>query len=175
MRFVLIGALTTVIVAGLSWLMRRSRPLALSGQRGTIRPERWSAWITVIFGALMFVIALVFLVSGAGGWGAAAAALFGAAIAGFMAPSVTSIHVVHWNAQGMEGPSRTFGPTLGFARTTIKWSEIVATGTTITGYWCVEAADGRRIFWSYLYNGYGSLTLALQRNCPSLSLPVELA
>jgi len=175
LRPFLIAGLTAVIVAGLSWVLGRSKPKALSGQRGTIRPERWSAWITVIFGTLMFVIALMFLFYGNGGWGAAASALFGAAIAGFMAPSVTSVHAVNWNADGIEGPSITLGPTLGFTRTEINWSEISATGKTITGYWFVESNDGRRVYWSYLYKGYGSLTLALQRNCPSVALPVDLA
>lgn len=171
----LIAALTAVIVAGLSWVLGRSKPKALSGQRGTIRPERWSAWITVIFGMMMFVVALVFLFYGNGGWGAAASAAFGGAIAGFMVPSVTSVHAVNWDAIEIDGPSKTFGPTLGFARTQIKWTDIAATGKTITGYWFVESSDGRRIYWSYLYKGHGSLTLALQRHCPSLLLPPDLA
>jgi hypothetical protein len=175
LRPFLIVPLTAVIFAGLSWVLARSKPKALSGQRGTIRPERWSAWITVIFGVLMFGVALMFLFYGNGGWGAAASALFGAAIAGFMAPSVTSAHAVNWNADGIEGPSKTLGPTLGFTRTEITWNEITATGKTITRYWFVESKDGRRVYWSYLYKGYGSLTLALQRNCPSVALPVDLA
>jgi len=107
---------------------------------------------------------------GNGGWAVAPAALLGAAIAGFMAPSVTSIHAVHWNEQGIEGPSRMFGPTLGFARTEMAWSEIEKTGTTRTGFWYVEARDGRRVYWSYLYKGYGALMLALRAYRPSLDL-----
>src|SRR5262245_6412596 len=89
--------------------------------------HEWS----VVFGTLMFVVALVFLFYGNGGWGAAASAAFGAAIAGFMAPSVTSVHAVNWDANGIEGPSKTFGPTLGLARAEIKWTDLTATGKTI--------------------------------------------
>ncbi len=65
-----------------------------------------------------------------------------------------------------------FGPTLGAARTEIAWSEIAKTGKTITGYWYVESGDGRRVYWSYLYKGYGALVLALRGHCPSLQLRV---
>jgi hypothetical protein len=102
-------------------------------------------------------------------------ALLGLAITGFMAPSVTSVHSVHWNEAGIEGPSTTFGPTLGAKRTTILWGQIERTGKTITGYWFVEAADKRRVYWSYLYAGYGLLTDAIRRHRPSLELPGDLA
>jgi hypothetical protein len=101
-------------------------------------------------GLLVFAAALWAAIFSNGGWAAAAAALFGAAIAGFMAPSVTSIHAVRWNGEGIEGPARMFGPTLGTARTEIAWSDIVRTGKTVTGYWYVESGDGRRVYWSYL-------------------------
>jgi len=109
-----------------------------------------------------------------GGWVAAVAATFGAAIAGFMAPSVTSVHSVDWDENGIRGPSKTFGLTLGAAHTEISWSEVVASGKTTTGYWFINTDDGRRIYWSYLYKGYGSLTQALERHCPSVTLPEDM-
>lgn len=169
-RVVLVTVLTVAVVVGLSWLFKRSKPATLSGQSGTIRPELWSAWLTVLAGSLVFVLGLWALIYADEGWGAAATALFGAAIAGFMAPSVTSVHAVHWNDNGIEGPAKIFGLTLGVARAEIAWADIAGIGKTITGYWYVESGDGRRVYWSYLYKGYGSLMLALQRHCPSVQL-----
>jgi hypothetical protein len=170
MRPVLIVILTAVILGGLATLLGRSAPAARAGQIGAIRPELWSAWLTVVGGLAMFVTASWASIHGNGGWAAVGVALLGAAIAGFMAPSVTSIHIVHWNEHGVEGPSKMFGPTLGASRTEIAWSEIVKTGKTITGYWFVESGDGRRVYWSYLYKGYGALIAALQSRRPSLQL-----
>jgi hypothetical protein len=162
--------LTAVILGGLATLLRRGRPTALVGAAGTIRPEFWSALFTVLGGLAMFVAAAWASVYGNGGWAAVGVAVLGIAIAGFMAPSLTAIHAIHWNEYGIEGPSKMFGPTLGSARTEIAWSELVKTGKTITGYWFVESSDGRRIYWSYLYKGYGALIAALQSHCPSLRL-----
>jgi hypothetical protein len=136
-----------------------------------IRPELWTAWATVLIGSLMLVVALWAVTIENGGWAAAAVALLGAAIAGFMAPSVTSLHAVRWNENGIEGPAKMFGLTLGVARTEIAWADIVRTGVTTTGYWYVESTDGRRVYWSYLYKGYGALVRALRRQCPTLRLP----
>ncbi len=98
----------------------------------------------------------------------------GLAIAGFMAPSLTNLHNVQWTTLGVNGPARMFGPTLGLSRTEIAWRDIVTAGKTITGYWFVQAADGRRIYWSYLYKGYGAFVSAIKAHCPTLSLPADL-
>jgi len=167
-RTIVVLAITAVLLGGLATLLRRSMPAALKGQAGTIQPERWSAWLTVAVGLTIFVTASWASIHGEGGWAAAGVALLGAVIAGFMAPSVTSIHAVYWDEHGIEGPAKMFGPTLGTARTEIAWSEIMKTGKTITGYWYVESGDGRRVYWSYLYKGYGALILALRGHRPSL-------
>ena len=164
----LVLVLTAVVLGVLAALLRRSAPVALKGQAGTIRPELWSAWLTVLGGSGMFVAASWASIHGNGGWDAAGVALLGAAIAGFMAPSVTSIHAVHWNDRGVECPAKMLGPTLGTARTEIEWQDIVKTGKTITGYWYVESGDGRRVYWSFLYKGYGALVLALRSHRPPL-------
>jgi hypothetical protein len=119
----------------------------------------------------MFLGGFAASIYGGGGWVTAAAALFGLAIAGFMSPSVTSIHAVHWSERGIEGPAKLFGPTLGIARAQIAWSDIAKSGKTITGYWYVESTDGRRVYWSYLYKGYGALMSVLQARHPELQFP----
>lgn len=166
----LVGLLTALLIGGLARLIRGGKPATLDQAVGTIQPERWSAWITIIVGALIFVGGLWFSIQSGGGWGAAAMALIGATIAGFMAPSATSIHAVHWDNEGIEGPSDLFGLTLGLARTKIAWGDIVSTGSTVTSYWYVEATDGRRVYWSFLYKGYGALLAALETRCPSLEI-----
>ena len=176
LRPVLVGVLTAILLAGLSWLIRRAKPAALADEQGRIMPERWSAWFTVLAGLGIFGVGIWQLISGVGGsgWASAGVALMGIAIAGFMAPSLTTLHSVSWNATGVEGPANTFGPTLGTARTEISWAEIVGAGKTSAGYWFVEARDGRRVYWSFFHKGYGALTAALRSRCRALALPSDL-
>ena len=169
MRTFIIMALTAVMAAGLSWLLGRGKPEALSGQKGTIRPERISAWFTIVGGVAMFALGAWVAVFGDADWIGVLLAFAGAAAAGFMAPSLTSLHAVHWNANQIEGPSKMFGPTLGLARTAIKWTDIAKIDSTFTGYDYVQSRDGRRVYWSFLYKGHGALTAAIRSHCPSLS------
>lgn len=92
----------------------------------------------------------------------------GAVFSAFTAPSLGHVHDLFWNEEGIEGPSGLFGLTLNFERTRIRWEDIVTTGMTRTQYWFVEARDGRRIFWNYLYPGYGALWNRLIKECPDV-------
>lgn len=177
LRYVLIAILTAVILGGLSRLMRASRPKQLDGFSKSISPGKVSAAITVCGGILMSAgaIALAFMESDSSiSIHTGAMFLLGLAIAGFMAPSLTTLHDVSWNNLSITGPCRTFGPTLGLKRTTIGWNEIVKAGTTSSGYWFVESADGQRIYWSYLYPGYGALVQAIQTHAGQVQLPEAL-
>jgi hypothetical protein len=170
LRLIVVAVVTALVIGGLSALLRRSRPANFTRGAGAIRPDLWSAWLTVVGGVAMSAAGAWAWLYGNGGAAAAGMAVLGVAVAGFMAPSVTSIHAVYWNEDGIEGPANLFGPTLGRSRTQIAWHEIVETGKTITGYRFVEASDGRRVYWSYLYKGYGALVTALQSHCPSVGL-----
>lgn len=172
LRTILIGGASAGSVATLAWLLRRSRPLSLSGDSGTIRPDRVSAWLVVVLGAGTAAAGVMFLIySHDYRWLGLALLVMGGLLTGFMSPSLTNVHAVNWNANGLEGPCKTFGPTLGLKRTSIGWKDVACSGMTSTQYWYVEANDGRRIYWSYLYRGYGVLTETLRRQCPSLALP----
>ena len=167
----LITIVVTVGIVGLlSRLLRRAKPGALSHGAGSIEPEKSSAWITVIGGGAMVLIGLYRTLFGAG-WDGAVLAFIGVCIAGFMSPSLTSIHRVVWDEEGIEGPSNLFGLTLGLRRTRIPWTDIERTGTTLTGYWFIEAQRGQRIYWSFLYKGYGALTAFAKKKRPGLRLP----
>ncbi len=124
LRPVLIAVLTGLVLYGLSAMLRASKAASFSGDGCTIRPERWTAWITIIVGVATVALGLALLVNASNLAGIALAlplVLLGLAIAGFMTPSVTAVHAVHWNDKGIEGPSSTFGPTLGAKRTAIGW------------------------------------------------------
>ncbi|THD56059.1 MAG: hypothetical protein E8A46_04345 [Bradyrhizobium sp.] len=159
------------VIALLSWVLRRARPSIASDTAGAIEPEKSSAWFTVIGGCLLLLVGLFGTLFRAGGSGALAVAVLGLCIAGFMSPSLTSVHRVTWEEEGIEGPSRLFGLTLGLRRTKILWRDVARAGITMTGYWFVESLDGRRVYWSYLYKGYGALTAFLHRKRPDLPLP----
>jgi hypothetical protein len=170
-----VGEITALLMKGLSSLLRRAKPLALNETSGTVRPDRWSAWIVVAVGAACVIGGALGLVSGYVPWpGALAAAFCGVLLAGFMAPSLTSLHAVHWNEIGIEGPCTTFGPTLGTRRTLIRWEEIVRAGKTATDYWYVESYDNRRVHWSFLYPGYGALVRAIRKHCTNMQLGSDL-
>lgn len=173
-HFGFVAALTALITGGLAWLIGRARPAALSADSGTIAPERWSALFTVIFGGIFVVGGGVAVFAGQWSLGLGAIVM-GAAIGGFMAPSLTNAHVVTWSGDHVQGPSKMFGPTLGLAKTQIKWRDIVSTGKTTTGYWFIETKDRRRIYWSYLYKGYGAFVGYLRTRCPNLALHDDLA
>lgn len=128
----------------------------------------------MIVGAAMAAFGVVLVFFADKGWGALAISVIGICCGGFMAPSLTSVHKVIWTQAGIEGPSKMFGPTLGTARTMILWGDISRTGTTFTSYWYVEAADGRRVYWSYLYKGFGALTAMLRAKRPDLKLPAKM-
>jgi hypothetical protein len=173
MRYALIAVLTAAIVGGLSWLMRRARPLAADAHSGAIRPGRISAVLTVLGGLAFTAVGVIALIGGAIPSALAFLAI-GVPITVFMAPSLTDLHIVHWDERGLEGPSRMFGLTLGLARTTLAWKDLRCAGKTLTGYWYAEAADGRRVYWSYLYPGYGALVDAIVGQRPDLELPEDL-
>jgi hypothetical protein len=165
------AAVIPISIGFLSWLIGRAKPANESPRQGTIQPEKISAGITVIVGSFMALLGIAVTLFGQASWAGLILALVGISIAGFMAPSLTSVHQVHWTDEGIDGPSKMLGPTLGTARTTIDWSDIVRTGVTATSYWYVEAHDGRRVYWSYLYKGYRALTATLRQKCPDLELP----
>ncbi len=178
-----IGLIAVLVTSGVLWLVSRwLRGAGTAGHdkdSGTTAPDKITAWFTVIAGLVMFAAGVFAAVAAARervfqaehAFLAAFVMLLGGACAGFMAPSLSRRQAVHWTDAGMEGPARTFGPTLGSERTQIAWSDIARCGSTPTGYWYVEARDGRRIFWSYLYRGNNALSAALRRRCPDLQLP----
>ncbi|MEQ9506889.1 MAG: hypothetical protein RLO80_11515 [Hyphomonas sp.] len=173
----LTAALTAILTGGVAILTRKAKPKHIEGSVGVISPGKVIAWITVISGAMIMAGSIVFAIMAAQFLAlipAAVACTLGAAIAGFMLPSLTSVHDISWDATSMEGPCSLFGPTLGVPRTRLDFDTLVTTGKTTTGYWFVEATDGRRIYWSYLYNGYGELTKALKARVPNLQLPADL-
>jgi len=168
-----VSAVTLAILGGLATLLRVGRPLALTNVSGTITPEKISASMTVVAGVGMVIVGVWIFAATSNGWGPIALIITGLAIAAFMAPSLTHIHDVQWTGDVIEGPSRLFGPTLGRPRTTIAWHDVVRIGSTVTGYWYVEAGDRRRVYWSYLYKGNGALSDAIIQRCPQLRLPTR--
>lgn len=169
-RLALVLALTALLLSALAWLIRRGKPERLDGAAGTISAEKVSAGVTVLSGTAMIAVGVWLSLCGQG-YGPLVLALLGAAIAGFMAPSLTHMHDVQWTEDGVEGPSQMFGPTLGTARNRIRWNDVVRTGATITGHWYLETEDRHRIYWSYLYKGNGTFVAAIRTKCPSIAVP----
>lgn len=174
----LVLAVIILVIIGMQRIFRNMKPLSQNISSGTIRPERWSAWITVLFSLAVAALGIGLFIQSNFDWHTGLVSLLiiagGGANAGFMAPSLTNIHAVNWSKVGIEGPSTTFGPTLGVSRTSIPWEEITRAGKTASLYWYVQAKDGRRIYWSFLYKGYGALTEELVRHRPDIQLPGDM-
>ena len=165
-----LGLLTVAAVAASEAAPSAARPRATEGPAGLIAPGRATAVATVVAGLAFVAVGGFGLKVGDPLLGSAFLAI-GLAIAGFMAPSLTDLHAVRWNADGVEGPSSLFGLTLGLRRTRIAWTDIARAGDTATGYWYIETADGRRVYWSYLYRDWRSFRDQLRRQKPNLELP----
>jgi hypothetical protein len=152
---------------------RRKSQAALEPGSGIVRPPLLSARFGTYFGSLMLLAAV---------WAAmlhsydmaAAAGLLGLVFTFAAAPQVVWRHEVCWNQEGIEGPAKMFGLTLGAARTGIAWVDIARVGRTITGYWYVESSDGSRVYWSYLGAGHEALAQALRAHCPTLQFNFHL-
>lgn len=157
------------IVAGWSAWNRRTEPRWEEIGSGRITPGKISAFLVVALGLAMAAIGVALIVAGTVDAGTPALIL-GLILAVFMAPSLTTLHDVCWDSSGVEGVSRLFGPTLGLSRTRIAWADIVRIGKTVTSYWYVEARDGRRIYWSYLYPGHGALWQQLRARRPEVAV-----
>lgn len=173
MHALIVAGVVALVTVGWSLLNRRRAPLWASGNNGTISPGKVSAALVTALGLGVLWAGAHAAVAGQfkGGLGWAAA---GGLLILFMAPSLTHRHDVIWTDEGVQGPSRLFGPSLWLSRTSIAWHDIGAVGATITSYWFIESNDGRRIYWSYLYPGYGSFTRRLRTKRPDLNIPSDL-
>lgn len=176
MEWLVYGALAIIALVLAGWLsraIRRAKPQALDAASGAIVPERISAAIIVAMGAVFFAFGLIAVLAQPN-WSGVLFALFGLTMSAFMAPSLTSLHRLSWSQEGVDGASKTFGLTLARDRAKLPWSSLARTGRTFSGYWYLEAQDGRRVYWSYLYKGYGAFVEALKAKRPDLDLPADM-
>lgn len=173
MHALIVAGVVALVTVGWSLLNRKRAPLRASGDDGTISPGKVSAALVIALGVGVLWVGAHAAAAGdsKGGLGWAAA---GGLLILFMAPSLTHRHDVIWTDEDVQGPSRLFGPSLWLSRTSIQWQDIGTVGATITNYWFVQSFDGRRIYWSYLYPGYGSFTRRLRAKRPDLIIPSDL-
>jgi hypothetical protein len=165
-----IGSLiASAVLCGLMyWITGKSKPSELGLEHGTILPDKRIATAAVAIGTFVFAVAANAAVFGNGGGGAAVIALAFFAMTGFMVPAMTDIHAVHWDKNGIEGPSKLFFAAQGLARTRIPWEKIVTGGETFTDYYFIESEGGHRIYWNRVYRGHGYLLKAVVAKCPHL-------
>jgi len=165
--------LAFAVIAGLRWLMRRSRPEAGDASGGTIRPSRVLVGIAILIGAAMVAggIALFLFDPRSPKVGLVAAAA-GLVIGILLAPSMTTAASITWSNAWIEGPATRISRRS--RRTRMPWEDASRCGVSWDGSWYLEDRNGGRIYWSYLHKGYGALVLALRHHCPNLKLPPRL-
>jgi hypothetical protein len=170
---VLIADMVGLVTACWSRMNYDRSPQSELGSDGNITPGKISAAVVTFFGVAIAMIGIVSFFYGALTIGLICL-VSGVALTIFMWPSLTGMHDVSWNSTDVSGPCRLFGPSLGRSRTIIRWDEIASTGKTATSYWFIQSRDGRRIYWSYLYPGYGRFVDSLLLNRPQMVLPDDL-
>lgn len=160
----------------MGWWTRKNyqaRPLKQTETACTISPGKLSASVITFLGVVGAFFGIWLVTNGSIPVGFICF-FIGAALAVFMSPSLTHTHDVSWNDGEVTGPCKRLGLTLGRSRTSIPWHAITSTGKTSSGYWFIEAGDGRRIYWSYLYPGYGRFVEELEAKRPEISLPSDI-
>jgi len=167
------AGLTGMILTWLAKLIGGARPRALGPGSGEIAPEPVSLIVVLAVGVALAVGGVAALVVGYPPVGAIVL-LLGAVFSAAAIPALTGRHKISWSAQGIEGPSRSFGVTLGLTRATIAWSEIHRCAADLGGYWFLESADGRRVYWNYFYKGYWDFVRELKQRRPDLEFPPAL-
>jgi hypothetical protein len=172
-RSLIVMGIVAAVSIGWSLVNHRRPPHRTWGANGTISPGKVSALFVTVAGIGVLGLGITMSFNDNLAEGVPCAGV-GFVLALFMAPSLTHMHDVSWTDAGVEGPSRLFGPGLGLSRTSITWDHIDAVGATITSYWFVQSNDGRRVYWSYLYPGYGAFTKRLRLKRPDLTLPIDL-
>ena len=166
---------TTMVIGFIAARHMRSSPVELTWVGGRIAPSKFLVWLAIggcaFFSVgsacgfivsipykdilLLVVLAPLFL-------------FFTLGIFLFL-PWLSSDFDVVWTEENITGPSTTWGPTLKRGpRTTISWEEISSLGVTKASFWFVEARDGQRIYWSYVYAGYPELFKAIVKHRPDL-------
>jgi hypothetical protein len=168
LQMLIIFGLTGLSMFALSRLIGRGDP-KFQDDHAVISPDKWTAYFVVIVGILVLVASAVGLAKGI--YVSGFALLFGVALIIFMAPSLTDMHNVSWDDDNLEGPSSTFGFTLGTKRSSIALKDVVKAGNTWTGYWFIEDSSGNRVYWSYLHRGQLHFRSHLAEKCGDIPLP----
>ncbi|MCX7357624.1 MAG: hypothetical protein NT015_05725 [Alphaproteobacteria bacterium] len=164
--------LSSILVRRFASHLQSAEPYKLDGDSGTIRPDRWSGWIITVFGAILVLCAVALMIAEPDAfWIGAILFVIGALFAGCMFPSVTSLHALSWSKSCVDGASQMVLGTLGLQRATIAWPDVARSGTTFTMYWYLEAHDGRRVYWSYLYPGNAKFAAAIKNHRPDIEPP----
>ena len=160
LHVVTVAGLTALVLYVMRKISARRRPAELGLQSGRIAPGKISAGLIMAVALILLAGAGVALVEGEIKL-CAIMAVIALPVALYMAPSLTHRHDVRWDGDGVSGPDRQFGLTLGWTTTHIAWRDIADTGRTVTGYDYLESRFGTRIYWSYLYPGHGFLEQAI--------------
>jgi hypothetical protein len=79
-----------------------------------------------------------------------------------------------WGPDAVKGPAKSSGQNLRRPVTQMRWAEIASVRITWDSYY-LEAADGRKIYWSDYYEGADAFVRALRVHRPTLQLPPGLA
>jgi hypothetical protein len=155
-------------------IMRRGKPKACDGHSVTIAPDKCVCIAMIAGGTVILGLAIWLAVFQHVLLTAVPLALLGLACMLTPLRSFTDLHDVIWSEAAIEGPSKVSGLTLGRTRALIGWHDVKRVGYAISGNWFVEAADGRRVYWTPIHRGFGRLVDTIKILRPDLKLPPRM-
>jgi hypothetical protein len=173
---VLPGLAAMLVLAIMPRLTKNRGGRASTSPATLIIPERWSMGFCAVFFGAIAILAVTYpfidrsvpewawWISGAG------FGLFGlqAALA------LTNDAAVEWTESAITGPARQWYWTPHIPRNQVSWLDVRACGATTLGYWFLESRDGRRVYWSYVYRGWGALRDEIVKRRPDLKVPEKM-
>jgi len=166
-------AAAMLTIAILPGLMRNIRQRADRPAPTKIAPEPWSMGIcAVLFGAMTIAfVAVPFDPATPNRWLWWALSPLWGALCLMCVSALSKGARIEWTERSIAGPASEwfFAP-----RNEIAWPDIKACGTTQLRAWFLESQDGRRIYWSSGYRGWGVLKDVIARQRPDLALPIEM-
>lgn len=147
---------------------------------GRIKPSRKAIYFCVLVGGILFFSGAAFtfwallILEGVERFYAIyglMAGLMGAVIGFPPLLYLTDAYDVTWTSEGLEGPSKFFGPFQRRKRLHLRWENLKQFGRTEKNYWFVENEQGQRIYWNMLYHGHQDLHDAVRQKRPDINLP----
>ena len=165
LRWLIQISLTFLSMVTIYWLLSKTKPSETGGSDGVIKPNKSIIFILFALGVGGLWLSFFFTEKNDG---MNIVNVFVLAVSFLLMTSLLSLHknfYVRWNEIGVTGPSyKALKPLTWFNTTYMRWDEVVLVNEDGLQNTYLEAADGKRLYWSYTYSGYPAFEKAVSRH-----------